>query len=74
MSTFGAGAVNCMQAQFVTIQMCRKFLEEGGGAADFNVTGAAYGHINTESRKMNLYQQPEPTPMRKRSSPTLNSN
>lgn len=48
--TFGGGAVNGMQAQFLIVQMCRQFLEEGGGACDCNIAGAANEYVNSYGR------------------------
>lgn len=36
-----------MQAQLLIVQMCRQFLEEGGGACDCNIAGAANEYVNT---------------------------
>lgn len=47
LSTFKGGAAKAVQAQFPTVQMCRKVLEEGRGACDRNITGAAYQHVDT---------------------------
>lgn len=35
------------QAQILTVQMSRKVLEEGEGAFERNITGAAYQHLDT---------------------------
>ncbi|TNN81889.1 hypothetical protein EYF80_007797 [Liparis tanakae] len=40
------GAVKAMKAQFLTVQMSREVLEDGGGACDRNITGAAYQHLD----------------------------
>lgn len=47
LSTFEGGAAKAMQAQVLTVQMCSEVLEEGGGACDRNITGAAYQHMDT---------------------------
>ena len=46
-STCEGGAVKALQAQFLTVQMSREVLEEGGGASYRNITGAVYQHLNT---------------------------
>lgn len=46
LSTFEGGAVKAMKAQFLTVQMSREVLEDGGGACDRNITRAAYQNLD----------------------------
>lgn len=43
---FEGGAVKAMKAQFLTVQMSREVLEDGGGACDRNITRAAYQNLD----------------------------
>lgn len=45
--------MKAVQAQFLTVQMCRKFLEEDGGACDRDIAGTVYQNLNTREVKEN---------------------
>lgn len=40
------GTVKAVQAQFLTVQMCRKSLKEDAGTCDRDITGAVYQNLN----------------------------
>lgn len=50
-ATFESGAVEASQTQFMSVQMSRQHLEEGGRPSEGNVTGAVKQNLKTNEVK-----------------------